>query len=128
MDKSTKDLLKKLSNHPDYKDQVKIIRESLGITQEQLAKMVDRTPRSIRTIENGEAFPRISTLQKIAEALNAELKIALIPKTGPGIPGEAAGQDEESGEQDVDDSGPAEDGTLELSLDEKKGFIIGETD
>ncbi|NIM18321.1 MAG: helix-turn-helix domain-containing protein [Candidatus Aminicenantes bacterium] len=128
MDKSRNDLLKKLSNHPDYKDQVRILREFLGLTQEQLAKMVDRTPRSIRTIENGEAFPRISTLQKIAEALNAELKIALIPKTGPGIPGEAAGQEEESGEQDSDDTDPAEDQAPELSLDEQKGFIIGETD
>jgi len=50
------------------------------MTQEQLANEVDRTPRSIRTIENGEAFPRISTLQKIADALNAELSISLIPK------------------------------------------------
>jgi transcriptional regulator with XRE-family HTH domain len=85
MFKSTKDLQEWLSNHPDYKDQIKIIREVLGMTQEQLAKKVDRTPRSIRTIENGEAFPRITTLQKIADALNAELKISLIPKEA--IPG-----------------------------------------
>jgi transcriptional regulator with XRE-family HTH domain len=128
MVKLTNDLLKKLSNHPDYKDQVRILREFLGLTQEQLAKMVDRTPRSIRTIENGEAFPRISTLHKIAEALNAELKIALIPKTGPGIPTEAAGQEEEFVEPGIDDTGPAEDETPGLSLDEQKGFIIGETD
>ena len=55
------------------------------MTQEQLAKKVDRTPRSIRTIENGEAFPRISTLQRIADALDAQLIIALIPKRD--IPG-----------------------------------------
>ena len=82
---STKDLQKWLSNHPDYKDQIKMIREVLGMTQEQLAQKVDRTPRSIRTIENGEAFPRITTLQKIADALNAELNISLIPKKA--IPG-----------------------------------------
>jgi transcriptional regulator with XRE-family HTH domain len=128
MDKPTNDLLKKLSHHPDYKDQVKIIRESQGLTQEQLAKMVDRTPRSIRTIENGEAFPRISTLQKIAEALNAELKIALILKTGPGIPGEEAGQEEEPGEQNINNSGSIDNEAPELSLDAEKGFIIGETD
>lgn len=79
--KSTKDLTNCLANNPDYKDQIKIIREILGLTQEQLAKMVDRTPRSIRNIENGEAFPRITTLQKIADALNSELKISIIPKT-----------------------------------------------
>ncbi len=77
---STKDLQEWLSNYPDYKDQIKMIREVLGMTQEQLAQKVDRTPRSIRTIENGEAFPRITTLQKIADALNAELNISLIPK------------------------------------------------
>jgi transcriptional regulator with XRE-family HTH domain len=69
-----------LTQYPDYKAQVKMIRETLGMTQAQLAKMVDRTPRAIRTIENGEAFPRINTLQKIADALNAELIISLVPK------------------------------------------------
>jgi len=126
MDKPTQDLLKKRSNYPypDYKDQVNIIRESLGLTQEQLAKMVDRTPRSIRTLENGEAFPRISTLKKIAEALHADLTISLTPKTQtdiPGIPGKQA-------EQNIDDPGPAEAEDPEFSLDDEKGFIIGETD
>jgi transcriptional regulator with XRE-family HTH domain len=71
-----------LSQNPGYKEQIKAIRESLGLTQEQLARMVDRTPRSIRTIENGEAFPRISTLQSIADALNADLSIFLAPRKG----------------------------------------------
>ncbi len=124
MDKPTQDLLKKLSNCPDYKDQVKIIREALGLTQEQLAKMVDRTTRSIRTIENGEAFPRITTLQKIAEALHADLTISLTPRTQtdiPGIPGK-------QGEQNIAAPGPAEDEDPGFSLDHEKGFIIGETD
>lgn len=83
---STKDLQEQLSSCPDYKVQIKMIREALGMTQEQLARKVDRTPRSIRTIENGEAFPRITTLQKIADALNAELNISLIPKKSiPGV-------------------------------------------
>jgi transcriptional regulator with XRE-family HTH domain len=69
-----------LKGYPDYKDQIKVIREALGMTQGFLAKKVDRTPRSIRTIENGEAFPRITTLQRIAEALNSDLKILIIPK------------------------------------------------
>jgi len=76
------DIQEWLSQYPGYKEQVKGIRESLGMTQEQLAKMVDRTPRAIRTIENGEAFPRISTLQSIAEALNADLNIFLVPRQG----------------------------------------------
>jgi len=84
--KSPKYLQEWLSNYPDYKDQIKMIRVVLGMTQGQLANKVDRTPRSIRTIENGEAFPRITTLQKIADALHAELHISLIPKkTIPGF-------------------------------------------
>ena len=51
------------------------------MTQGQLGEKVDRTSRAIRQIENGEAFPRISTLQRIADALNADLTISLIPKT-----------------------------------------------
>ncbi len=78
----TREIQEWFSQYPGYKEQVKAIRESLGLTQEQLAKMVDRTPRAIRTIENGEAFPRISTLQSIAEALNAELNIFLVPRQG----------------------------------------------
>lgn len=78
----TRDIREWLSQYPGYKEQIKAIRESLGMTQEQLAKLVDRTPRAIRTIENGEAFPRISTLQGIADALDAELNIFLVPRKG----------------------------------------------
>ena len=77
----TEDLKEWLNRYPVYRDQIKVLREALGMTQEQLAQRVDRTSRAIRTIENGEAFPRISTLQNIAEALNAELRIFLVPKT-----------------------------------------------
>ncbi|MDQ1351216.1 MAG: Helix-turn-helix protein [Acidobacteriota bacterium] len=78
----TRDIREWLSQYPGYKEQIKGIRESLGMTQEQLARVVDRTPRAIRTIENGEAFPRISTLQGIADALDAELNIFLVPRKG----------------------------------------------
>lgn len=79
----TKTLRAKLASQPDYKDQIKILREAFGMTQEDLAKKVNRTSRSIRNIETGEAFPRISTLQEIARALNAKLKIELIPDDEP---------------------------------------------
>ena len=71
-----------MDRFPDYKDQLRILRQSLGMTQAQLAKQVDRTPRSIRMIENGEAYPRVTTLQRIADAVNADLIISLVPKTG----------------------------------------------
>jgi len=78
--RSVDDLPEWLSNYPDFKDQIKLLRETLGMTQEQLGKKVNRSLRSIQQIESGEAKPKISTLNKIAEALNAELKITLIPR------------------------------------------------
>jgi len=77
--KSIENLPDWLSNYPDFKDQIKLLRETLGMTQDQLGKMVNRSLRSIQQIESGDATPKISTLYKIANALNAELKIALIP-------------------------------------------------
>jgi transcriptional regulator with XRE-family HTH domain len=77
-----RDLQEWMVRYPDYKAQIRVLRQSLGMTQAQLAKLVERTPRSIRMIENGEAYPRVTTLQKIADALNADLIISLVPKTG----------------------------------------------
>ena len=85
----TKGLHEWLSRYPDYKDQIKILRQTRGMTQKQLAKQVNRTPRSIRMIENGEAYPRLTTLQKIAAALKADVIISLIPGAGAAqFPGE----------------------------------------
>lgn len=78
--KSIENLPEWLIDYPDLKDQIKLLRETLGMSQEQLGKMVNRSLRSIQQIESGDAMPRISTLHKIADALNAELKIALIPR------------------------------------------------
>jgi transcriptional regulator with XRE-family HTH domain len=78
--KSIEDLPEWLSHYPSFKDQIKLLRETLGMTQEQLGKMVGRSLRSIQQIESGEANPKISTLFKIANALNTELKITLIPR------------------------------------------------
>ena len=78
--KSTADLPAWLAHYPLFKDQIKLLRETLGMTQEQLARRVNRTTRSIQQIENAESTPKISTLHRIAEALNAELKIMLVPR------------------------------------------------
>ncbi len=78
--RSVDDLPEWLSNYPDFKDQIKLLRETLGMTQERLGKKVNRSLRSIQQIESGEAKPKISTLYKIAEALNTELRITLIPR------------------------------------------------
>ena len=77
---SIKDLPKWLTDYPGLKEQIKLLRTTLGMTQAQFGKMVNRSLRSIQQIENGESNPKISTLYKIAEALNTELVISLVPK------------------------------------------------
>lgn len=69
-----------LVNYPDFCDQIKMIRETLGMTQFQLARKVNRSLRTVQLIESGDVTPKISTLKEIAKALNAELTIALIPQ------------------------------------------------
>ncbi len=65
---------------PDYQEQIKTIRETLGMTQEQLGKRVGRSKRAISSIENGNAAPFTHLLQAIAEALNADVKISFVPR------------------------------------------------
>jgi len=69
-----------LQNYPEFNSQIKTLREALGMTQEQLSLKVGKTVRAIKKIENGESMPKITTLYKIAKALNTELKISLIPR------------------------------------------------
>jgi transcriptional regulator with XRE-family HTH domain len=78
--KSLKELPEWLSTYPVFKDQIKLIRETLGMSQEKLGKLVHRSLNTIQNIESGRAKPKISTLEKLAEVLNAELKIYLIPR------------------------------------------------
>lgn len=55
------------------------LREKRGLTQTQLAAMLDTSTPVISRLENKERCT-ISTLKKVADALNAVLKIDLIPK------------------------------------------------
>ncbi len=56
-------------------------RLASGLTQEQLAKKIGTNQAAISRLENGEANPRLSTLKKLANALNAEFKV--IPAKPP---------------------------------------------
>ncbi len=78
--KSINDLPEWMANFPSFQNQIKSIRKTLGMTQEQLGKLVNRKLRSIQKIEAGHVAPKISTLTHIANALNSELKIMLIPR------------------------------------------------
>jgi transcriptional regulator with XRE-family HTH domain len=63
---------------PGY--QVARLRIKRGLTQTQLAEMVGTKQPSIARLENGEGSPSLSFLEKVAEALGAEVKVHLIPK------------------------------------------------
>ena len=51
-------------------EKIKRVRKNKGITQEQLAEMIDISPRSLSNIEVGGCFVKSETLEKIIEALN----------------------------------------------------------
>jgi transcriptional regulator with XRE-family HTH domain len=52
-------------------ERIRACRKSLGLTQEQLAEYSDLSPNYIARIELGTKTPSVSTLFKIARALNA---------------------------------------------------------
>ncbi len=49
------------------------IRKKCGLTQEELAEIIDMEQNSISIIESGRNFPTLSNLSKIAKALNVNL-------------------------------------------------------
>lgn len=51
-------------------EKIKRVRKMRGITQEQLAEMIDISPRSLSNIEVGGCFVKSETLERIIEALN----------------------------------------------------------
>jgi transcriptional regulator with XRE-family HTH domain len=67
---------------PEYKLAAALIRLRLakGLTQEDLAKMLNTKQECIARLENGGSLPSLSTMKKLAEALDAELEINLRPK------------------------------------------------
>jgi transcriptional regulator with XRE-family HTH domain len=50
------------------------LRAEQGITQEQLANAVDLTVESISNVERGIHGPKFNNLEKIANALNVQVK------------------------------------------------------
>ena len=57
------------------------LRLSKGLTQEELAKKLHTKQASIARLESGSSLPSLSTIKRVAEALDAELDIALRPKS-----------------------------------------------
>jgi transcriptional regulator with XRE-family HTH domain len=71
---------------PEYKLASTLIRLRLakGLTQEQLAKLLNTKQESIARLESGGSLPSLSTVKKVADALDAELEITLRPKLRSG--------------------------------------------
>ena len=51
------------------------LRQEAGLSQRELAERIGSTQSAIARMEKGEAEPRVSTLEKLAEALNRELQL-----------------------------------------------------
>jgi transcriptional regulator with XRE-family HTH domain len=77
---------------PEYKLASTLIRLRLakGLTQEQLAKLMNTKQESIARLESGGSLPSLSTVRKVADALDAEVEINLRPKHHPVQDGLAA--------------------------------------
>ena len=67
---------------PEYQLASALIRLRLakGLTQEQLARLLNTKQESIARLESGSSLPSLSTVKKVANALDAELEINLRPK------------------------------------------------
>ena len=87
------DLLQELHKDPGFRAEYErqrpyydIIREIIdcrklgGITQKELAERAGMQQSTISRIESGESNVRLSTLIRIAEALNTSLDIRFVPK------------------------------------------------
>lgn len=59
-------------------EEIKKLREERGWTQEDLAEKAGLNPTHLGFIEQGRKEPRLKTLQKIASALNVQVR-DLIP-------------------------------------------------
>lgn len=60
--------------------QIARLRILQGLTQEELAEKVGTRQPSIARLESGRSLPSLSFLEKIAEALDAEMEIRIVPK------------------------------------------------
>ena len=54
-------------------EQIKTVREAKGLSQKQVALSINMDPSQYSKIEKGKTDPSISTLEKVADALNVSL-------------------------------------------------------
>ena len=51
-------------------EKIKRVRKKRGLTQEQLAELIDISSRNLSNIELGQNFPKAETLEKILKSLD----------------------------------------------------------
>lgn len=56
-------------------------RMAMGLSQRELAELVGTTQSAIARLERGGRPPRIDTLLRIAEALDCDLNVELVPRS-----------------------------------------------
>ena len=74
-----KEMYEENKNSPLYNLRKRILhlRIDKGLSQSQLAEMAETKQSVISRFENGTCEPKLSTIKKIAEALDKEMKIKL---------------------------------------------------
>ncbi|KKR31222.1 MAG: Toxin-antitoxin system, antitoxin component, Xre family [Candidatus Gottesmanbacteria bacterium GW2011_GWC2_39_8] len=55
--------------YDDFGVKVKQLRKQAGLSQEELAELIKRDPRTIVAIEAGKRNPTLNTIYKLAKAL-----------------------------------------------------------
>ena len=68
---------------PEYKLASDLIRLRLskGLTQEELARRLHTRQSAIARLENAGSLPSLSTVKRVAEALDADLYVAVRPRS-----------------------------------------------
>ena len=61
--------------------QITRLRILRGLTQEQLAEKVGTKQPSIARLESGRSTPSLDFLQRVAEALDAEVEVRIVPRS-----------------------------------------------
>lgn len=62
--------------------EIRALREERGISQRELAERVGTTQSAIARLEAGNVSPSLPTLDRIAEALDAELTVTFTHSSG----------------------------------------------
>ncbi|MBO4439077.1 MAG: mobile mystery protein A [Spirochaetaceae bacterium] len=81
LDKKTSDLKSANNIIPKDSGWISSVREAIGMTASQLAKRLGVTQPRITKMESNEENLKLSTMKKVAEALNCEFVYYFKPKT-----------------------------------------------